>query len=73
VPKARDSACDGGQIKVWSWTPTGGEAPLYGGTTTVDVVDVGGTRLIVTSWTSLSDLATTTSDVAAIVRSIQFR
>jgi hypothetical protein len=73
VPQVRDTACDGGQIKVWSWTPTGGEAPLSGGTTTVGVVNVGGTRLIVTSWTSLSDLAATTSDVAAIVRSIQFR
>jgi hypothetical protein len=73
VPTVRDSDCDGGQIKVWSWTPTGLEAPLSGGTTTVSVVNVGGTRLIVTSWTSLSDLAATTSDVAAIVRSIQFR
>jgi hypothetical protein len=72
VQTVRGSACDGGQLKVWSWEPTGREIDLYGGTIVVRVLSVGGTRLIMFSWTSGADAAAI-SDVEVIERSIQFK
>lgn len=72
VAKVDDRTCDGGQTKVWSWTPTGNQLPLYGGTTSVAVLNVAGTRVLVTSWAALSD-PTAATDVTAIVGSTQFR
>jgi hypothetical protein len=64
--------CDGDQVKVWSWTPNGTQSDLYGGTSTISVLNVGGTRVLVTTWTRLEGSADTTSDVGAIVGSIRF-
>lgn len=72
VAKVDDRTCDGGQTKVWSWTPTGAQLPLYGGTSTLAVVDVGGTRVIVTTWAAASDPAAA-ADAGAIVDSTKFR
>jgi hypothetical protein len=72
VQTVRGSTCDGGQLKVWSWEPTGREFDLYGGTIVMRVLGVGGTRLVVFSWTSGVDAAAI-SDVEAIERSLQFR
>jgi hypothetical protein len=68
-----ESACDGSQVKVFSSTPTGGKFDPKPGTTTVRLLDVGGTRLAVTSWTPLLDPAGATSDIDAIVRSMLFQ
>jgi hypothetical protein len=68
----RGSGCDGSQIKVWSWEPTGNEFDLYGGTITARVLEVGGTRLVVFTWTSPLD-PNAASDVAAITGSVRFR
>jgi hypothetical protein len=73
TPTVSQSACDGSQVKIWAWTPTGRQQDLFGGTATVRVMNVGGTPLLVISWTSLPDTAGAAADVAAIVRSIQFR
>jgi hypothetical protein len=72
VQEVASSTCDGGQLKVWSWEPTGREIDLYGGTIVIRVLSVGGTRLVVFSWTSSADAAAT-SDVEAIEQSIRFR
>jgi hypothetical protein len=71
VQTVRGSTCDGGQLKVWSWEPTGREIDLYGGTIVIRVLTVGGTRLVAFSWTSGVDAAAI-SDVEAIERSLQF-
>jgi hypothetical protein len=62
--------CDQSQMKVWSEMPTGGR-DTYWGTSTVRVLDVGGTRLMVIS-TPLPDSADMTADIDAIVRSMRF-
>jgi hypothetical protein len=63
--------CDQSQLKVWSEMPTGGR-DTYWGTSTVRVLDVGGTRLMVIS-TPLPDSADMTADIDAIVRSMRFQ
>jgi hypothetical protein len=63
--------CDESQVKVWSETPTGGQ-DTYGGTSTVRVLDVGGTRLMVIT-TPLPDSADTAADIEAILGSMQFQ
>ena len=67
-----ESACDGSQVKVFSSTPTGGKFDPKPGTTIVRVVDVGGTRLAVISWTPLLDAADAAADVETIVRTMRF-
>jgi hypothetical protein len=71
VMSADEAACDGSQLKVFIEEPTGGTS-LKGGTMTVRVVDAGGTRLMVVSWTKLLAGADAASDVESIVRSVRF-
>jgi hypothetical protein len=58
------------QVRVWSELPAGGR-DTYGGTSTVRVRDVGGTRLLVIS-TPLPDSADMTAEIEAIVGSMRF-
>ncbi len=72
VQTVRSSACDGGQMKVWSWEPTGKGSDFYGGAITVWVLADGPQRLVVFSWTLPGDMAAP-PDIVAITSSIQFR
>lgn len=69
----RSADCDGGQMKVWSWEPSGISHDLYGGPITIHVLSVGGRRLVVFDWTSTASDAAATSAIAAIERSVEFR
>ena len=51
-------------------TPTGGR--YAGGTQVTRVLMVGGTRLMVLSWTPLPDPADAAADVAAILKTVRF-
>lgn len=66
VPDGREVA----QVKVWSETPNGG-VESFGGTSTVRVLSVGGTRLMVIS-SPILDTGSTASEVEAILRSMRF-
>ena len=66
-----EASCDGSQVKVFGEEPAGGSG-LEDGLTTVRVVDVGGTRLMVMSWTRLLAEADAAADVESIVRSTRF-
>lgn len=58
------SSCDGAQLKVWDWTPTGREQDLYGGVSDVSVLMANGTRLVVMAW------ALSQADPSAVLGSI---
>jgi hypothetical protein len=73
VQTIRSPDCDGSQMKVWSWEPSGNGHDLYGGPITVWVLSVGATRLVMFSWTSSGLDAAATSDVMAIAESIRFK
>jgi hypothetical protein len=73
VQEIRSSDCDGGQMKTWSWEPTGRGHDLYGGPISVSVLSVDGTRLVMLSWTSSDRDGVAIADVASIVQSIRFR
>jgi len=66
VPYGREVA----QVKVWSETPNGG-VESFGGTSTVRVLSVGGTRLMVIS-SPILDTGSTASEVEAILDSMSF-
>lgn len=69
TPTVAEGTCDGGSDPMLA-TPTGGR--YAGGTQVTRVLMVGGTRLMVLSWTPLPDPADAAADVAAILKTVRF-
>jgi hypothetical protein len=64
------SSCDGAQLKVWSWTPTGREQDLYGVAADVSVLETNGTRLVVMAWGLSQADPSASAELGSIVASI---